>query len=30
VLSVYSISAATDDKGLPIQPSVGYTEGQIR
>jgi len=29
VLSVYSISAATDDKGLPIQPSVEYTEGQI-
>jgi len=30
VLSVYNISAATDDKGFPIVPSVEYTEGQIR
>ncbi|KIM77714.1 hypothetical protein PILCRDRAFT_98545 [Piloderma croceum F 1598] len=29
VLSVYNISAATDDKGFPIVPSVKYTEGQI-
>ena len=30
VLSVYNISAAIDDKGFPIVPSVEYTEGQIR
>jgi len=29
VLSVYNISAATDDKGLPIQPSVEYTSGSV-
>jgi hypothetical protein len=30
VLSVYNISAAIDDNGLPIQPSVEYTSGSFR
>jgi hypothetical protein len=30
VLSVYNISAATDYKGSPIQPSVEYTSGSFR
>ena len=30
VLSVYNISAAIDDNGLPMQPSVEYTSSSFR